>query len=428
MPTPMLIPPDRSRLRENIFSLFTLQFATLAAPLISVPYLVRVLEPGNYGRIAVAQAFVQYLVLLTEYGFNLSATRQVAASSNDAERLSELISSVFIVKSSLALVGFLLLICAVAYVPLFEQDWPLYLVTFLFVLGNLASLGWLYQGLERMRILTACQLVAQALGLVAVFVFVREPGDYRMAAAIQGATPIISGCAGFVVIRRYISFRLGWPGFDATRRFFSEGWHVFASTLAVSIYSNTTILVVGAVTNPSVAGHFAAAERLIRAVQALLTPISQAAYPHIARLSAVSTDASLLFIRKLLRIQGLLALTASVVLFALADPLVHLLFGRAFAPTVVLVQWMATVPFVVGISNVLGVQTMLNFGMQRSFSAILVVSGIVSLGFVVSLTMYLGAKGAAISVLVTETAVASAMGVVLYRRRVLRDLLRPGVS
>ena len=67
-----------SVLRKNILSLFVLQGANYILPLVTIPYLVRVLGPANFGRIAFAQAFIQYFVMLTDYGFNLSATRDIA--------------------------------------------------------------------------------------------------------------------------------------------------------------------------------------------------------------------------------------------------------------------------------------------------------------------------------------------------------------
>lgn len=427
-PQAMLIPSTASPLRNNVLSLFTLQVASLAAPLVSIPYLVRALEPANYGRIAVAQALVHYLVLLTDYGFNLSATRQVAASSHDPRLLSDLLSAVLLAKTMLLLVAFVLLTCVVAYVPLFERDWPLYLGTFMFALGSLVLPVWLLQGLERMRVLVGCQLAAQAASLCAIFALVHEPSDYRLAAMIQASAPVLAGCMCLLVIRCGTTLRLRWPGLAAARKVLVDGWHVFLSTMAVSMYTNTTMLVVSYFTNPTSAGHFAAADKLVKAVQGLLTPVSQAAYPHIARLSAISRDAALLVIARLLRLQGAATLAVAVLLFTGSAPLVNMLFGEAFAPAKELVRWMAFVPFVVGLSNVFGVQTMLNFDMKQSFSNILLVSGVVNLGLLVPLTFLLGTKGAAISVLTTETVVAIAMSFALYRRGLMAKMLRPAVS
>jgi polysaccharide transporter, PST family len=95
-----------ARLRGNIASLFVLHGANYVLPLITVPYLVRVLGPENFGRIAFVQAFIQYFVVLTDYGFNLSATRAVALVRDDPAKLSSLFSAVMIVKAALMTIGF----------------------------------------------------------------------------------------------------------------------------------------------------------------------------------------------------------------------------------------------------------------------------------------------------------------------------------
>lgn len=413
-----------SRLRENVLSLFTLQAATLAAPLISVPYLVRALGPENYGRIAVAQALIQYFVLLTDYGFNLSATRQVSAARSESAQISRLFSAVTIVKLGLLLAGFGVMSCIVSVFSLFEHDWPLYLAAYASVVGSVVFPVWLFQGLERMRAVATCQILAQALSLIAIFTLVQGADDYRLAALIQAATTLVAGLFALFSLGRTTQVRFMWPGWPFLRTVLADGWHVFLSTVALSLYTNTTTLVLGWLTNPLVVGYFAAADKLVRAVQGLLTPISQSAYPHVARLAAESSEEALAFIRKLLHVQGMATLFVSAVLLVLAGPLVDLVFGPLFAPAKPVLEFMSLLPFLIGVSNVFGVQTMLNFDMKQAFSRIMLASGLLNLALLFPLVTNLGASGAAVSLLITEICVTAAMAVALDRRGLMLKLLR----
>ncbi len=411
-----------SILRKNIVSLFILQGANYLLPLITVPYLVRVLGAENFGRIAFAQAFIQYFVVLTDYGFNLSATRAVALVRDDTERLSSLFSAVMIVKSTLMVLGFGVMLLIVKLVPVFDRDWSLYVVVYLLVVGNVLFPIWLFQGLERMRHITTLTLLARTLAVISIFAFVHQRGDYLLAAALQAGGMVIAGLLALAVIPRVVHLHLHWPGVAQLRQVMADGWHVFLSTAAISLYTSSNVFFLGLLTNPTTVGYFAAAEKLIKAVQGLITPVSQAVYPHIATLTSRSHEAALTFIGKLLRVQGGATLILSFLLFILAEPLVDLLLGSQFQASVELVKWMAALPFIIGLSNVFGIQTMLNFDLKHTFSHILVASGFINIALIIPLAHWLGAEGAAISVLLTEIIVTILMSVALMRRGLLHKM------
>ena len=152
-----------SALKRNMLSLFTLQGAAYLLPLIAIPYLVRVLGPTAYGRIAFAQAFVQYFVLLTDYGFNLSATRSIALTKGDRRALSRIFSSVIAAKLCLAAVGWCVLELACLFSPDLARHHALFVVCYLAVLGNALFPVWLFQGIERMGYITAFSIAARSV-------------------------------------------------------------------------------------------------------------------------------------------------------------------------------------------------------------------------------------------------------------------------
>lgn len=413
-----------SVLRTNITFLFVLQGANYLLPLITVPYLVRVLGPQNFGRIAFAQAFIQYFVVATDYGFNLSATRAVALVRDDPEQLSDLVSAVMIVKAALMCAGFGVLILLVQSIPLLHQDKSLYFLVYLTVIGNVLFPGWLFQGLQHMRHITVLTIVARILVVAAIFGLVHRQSDYRLAAALQAAGMLVAGVLSLAVLPRLVTLRPRWPGTSSLWQVTHDGWHVFLSTAAISLYTSSNVFFLGVLTNSTSVGYFAAADKLVRAAQGLITPVSQAVYPHIASLTTRSQEAALTFIRKLLRVQGAATFALSLALLALAAPLTHLLLGSRFHESIPLIQWMAALPFVIGLSNVFGIQTMLNFDMKQSFSRIVVVSGLINVALIIPLALWLGAQGAAISVLATEIIVTILMAYALARNGLMSQIIR----
>lgn len=415
-----------SQLRQNIIALFTLQAATYALPLVSLPYLTRVLGTENFGRMAFAMAVIQYFTILTDYGFNLSATQRVAIVKDNQAELSKLLGAVVALKLMLCMAGALGLAMLLYFVPAFTQDWWLYTLAYVAVLGHALFPVWLFQGMERMTAITACSITAQLLCLMGLFAWVQDADDYRVAAGLQAAAPLVAGFLAGVILWRARVLRMCWPGWSYLAQTLYEGWHVFISTAAISLYTTTNIVVLGLLTNPQAVAYFAVADKLIKAVHGLTSPLSQAVYPYIARLTAHSRDAALAFIGRLLRWQSLVTLALSCGLFIFASRIVGLLFGPGFEESAFVVQWMALLPFIVGLSNVFGVQTMLNFGMKRSFSRILLGSGMINLALLVPLASHYGSQGAAVSVLVTELIVVAMMGMSLFREGLLTTLLYRG--
>ncbi len=415
-----------NRLRQNITALFILKGANALLPLIMIPYLVRVLGPEKFGLIAFAQAFIQYFAILTDYGFNLSATRVVSMCRDDPNHVSALFAAVTVIKIGFLSAGVLVLVLILVFVPRFSQDWPLYAIVYCSVLGNVLFPVWLYQGMERMRPITIVTVLARVIVLIGVLVFVHGPSDYLKAAALQAVGPVLAGLFAMLLLGKIVRLRWRWPRASDLRATLVDGWHVFLSTAAISLYTSSNVFILGLLTNPVAVGYFSVAEKIVKAFQDALGPISQAVYPHIAGMGASSRAATLRFIRKLLRVQSLATFAVSALLFLLADPIVKVVFGNEYAPSVVLVRWMAWLPFVIGLSNVFGIQTMLNFGMKRSFTRIIVTLGLCNIAMIIPLTLWRGPEGTAMSILITEIGVTAAMAAVLSRNGIFRDMAAAG--
>src|SRR4030095_6302550 len=292
---------SKNQLRENIFSLFVLQGSNYLLPIITVPYLVRILGPEKFGLIAFAQAFKQYFILLTDYGFNLSATRNIALSRDDPQKVAEIFNSVMIIKLGFMLLSFLLISLIIQTIPKFKTDWQVYLVTFVTVIGNVLFPVWLFQGLERMKHITVLNITSKVLATIAIFIFIRSKEDYILSAFIQASGPLMSGLLGLGALLKMISFQWRLPTVEELKTTLVDGWHLFISIAAISLYTTSNMLVLGLVTNNATVGYFSAADKIIKAAQGLLSPISQAFFPYINAWPSRSKEIAVSFIKKSLK-------------------------------------------------------------------------------------------------------------------------------
>lgn len=406
---------EHKRLLGNFISLAVMQAANYLLPLLTLPYLVRVLGPDYFGLVSFATVTIAYLQILTDYGFNLSATRQISINRGNKERVNEIFSAVMLVKASLMIVSFVLLLILLFFVPKFRKDAIVYLFTFGTVIGQVLFPVWFFQGMERMKYITVLNIIAKFIFTVAIFVFVREKSDYYIVPILVSCGFVTSGCLSLVIIRHRFKVIFRVPAWSVVKKQLAEGSYVFISNIAMSLYTVSTTFILGLFTNNTIVGYYSAGEKVIKAFQGMLQPITQTIYPYIGATVVKSREKGIAFIRKITGYVAMMTLCLSLILFVFAGYFTRFLLGHQYDNSTVVIRILAALPFVVGLSNIFGIQTMLNFNRKRAFSRILVSACVINLILAVSLVPNYGYIGSAVSVLVVEIFVTITMFVYLQR-------------
>ena len=360
----------RHQVVKNALLLYGVQFSSYVFPLITLPYLSRVLNPDRFGLIAFAQSFVWYFVTLTEYGFNLTATRRIAVERDDPKAVTLIFNSVLAAKALLCGAGFVSMIAIMAAVPKLRQDWLLYIVCYLGVVGNLLFPLWLFQGLQKLEQVALRDFGAKLLALIAMFVFVHKESDYLIAAAIQAGALAMAGLIGLLAAPRLSSIRFAVPPWREVVARLREGAPVFLSMAAMSLYGSTNVFILGLVSNNTEVGHFSGAWRVIVALKMLVAPLVTTLYPHIARIAANSQADAVRFLRRYSVVLSAPFFAGGVALLASAPWLVPLLLGPKYRPSIALIQIMAFSPFLCSLGHCYSTYYMLAFGYDRQWTRI----------------------------------------------------------
>lgn len=407
----------RGRLGKNIVALSILQFMNYVVPIVTVPYLTRVLGPERFGLLAFAQAVIVYFDLITDYGFNLSATRTIATHRDDQEVLSRVFWSTVAAKVTLMLACGATLALLLQVVPMLRKDALLYEAAFLTVIGSALFPVWLFQGVEQMKFVTLSHSVARLLSIPALLLLVKQSGDYVLAAAVQGAVPIVAAIIIAPAVWKRIGIQPYLPSVSEALTLLRAGRHLFLSNTATCLYSSTTVLLLGVVAGNTQVGYYSAADKLIRAANSLVNPFTQALYPHLNSLRAVSEDAVLRLIRKSLFWIGLVTFLASAATFFLAPAAGRILLGSHFGPSVEVLRWMAPLLFIVGLQNVLGTQTMLVFGLDAQVSRIMLQCLLLNGFLTFILARSWGARGAVLATVASGLLMTVQMAMALRKAK-----------
>jgi PST family polysaccharide transporter len=367
----------------------TLQISTYVVPLVTLPLLTRVLSPEGYGQLSFALAVITYFINFTNYSFDLTATPRIALARHDRAERSRVFWGTFLAQIAITAVGFVVLLALTFIVPRFALDRTLLMVGFGMTLGAALTPTWYFQGVENLRSVSLMLFGARLLSVPAMFLLVRERSDVTLVMAVNAAVPLTSGVAIFI--------------------------YMFARR---EVYASTNTVLLGFVSGNVAAGYFAAGDKLIRAAISMLQPLKAAAYPRVSYLMHNAREDAMTFLRKLFVIQGLLVLSISLVIFFGAPLAVHILYGPTYAPTVGVLRWMAFIPFMAGMTDLFGIQTMLPLGMKTAFSRVLVSSGFLNVALLPLLAKFFAEQGAAAAVLIAESSVAAALAYILYSQGV----------
>jgi polysaccharide transporter, PST family len=409
------------RVVGNATSIMAVQAGSYILPLINIPYLLRVIGPEHYGLIAFSQAVMAYFVTLNDYGFNLSATRELAVHRDDPVLRSELYSTVMAIKCSLCVVSFLILCALVQFVPKFRGNGSIFFASFGIVVGTMMFPQWFFQGIEKMYWISVVNLTANLLFTFGIYFLVRHPSDYLIAAIVQAAGKVLAGILGLIILFSTEHVKLSVPTLVQIRHRLSDGWHLFMSTAAATLYTSSNAVVLGFVCGMTQVGYFSAAYKVFTAAVGITSPMCQAIYPHVCSLAHRSRELAVNYLRKAMIVIGGLSLLGGIVILMLAKIIVRIAMGSKYMASVPVLEFMSMIPFACVINNIYGTQGMLNFGMKPQYSRIIVLSAFFSNIILVPLCYWFQAPGAAAASLITETVVTIAMGMALHGRGI--DLL-----
>lgn len=397
----MAHPRERTIVMHNVAALSVLQFVTYLLPIIIIPYLFRVLGPEKFGLIAFAQAFVQYFIILTDYGFNISATKQISLCRKRHAHVCEAFSSVMIVKAALALVS-LLVFCSIVFsVPRFKSDWMVYVFSFGAVIGSALFPTWFFQGIEKMRYITVLNIAGGIFFAVAVFFFVRGPQDYLIVPVINSCVFLIPGLLGQYVVFRKFRVPLAFPGYTSLQQQLKAGWDIFISIAAINAYTTTRVFIIGLLTNNNITGFYSMAEKIANACQTFpLDAFSRALFPRLSAMFHKNKTKALTLMRQIQQITVVVSLVFLPVVFTLAGGIVKAVCGGDYPQTTVSLRLLLIAVFFVA-ANAFRVQFLLVCGRTRLYSRIHVIAATIALPALflsIYLFSYVGAAGVTVAV------------------------------
>ncbi len=398
---------DAAGLVKNFISLSVVQGLNYILPLITVPYITRVLGVANFGTVNIAAAIMTYFSIFTDYGFNLSATRDISINRDDKEKVSAIFSSVMVIKAALSLIGFIILSALVFGIEGLRSDYTIYLISYGIVFGNVLFPIWYFQGIEKMKYITYLNIVCRGIITILIFVLVKNKDQMDVYVGLNSLSSLAIGLIslGLVFLKFKVRFKM--PDMKNIRTQIVEGWYVFVSSVSIVVYTSSTTIILGFVVGKEAAGYYAGADKIRVAVQGLITPLFQTVYPYVNKLAKESAARVLSFIRKELVIFSAVGIVCSLIIVFKADFIVTMFIGDDYVNSIGVLKILAFAPLLVLIGNIVTVQGMLSLGLKKEYSRIYMITSTVGIVTMFLFIYFFGTLGAAYSVLLIEVLVVA---------------------
>lgn len=379
---------------SNLGYLSLLQIASYIFPLITVPYLARVIGTVGFGKVAFASAVITWFISIVTWGFDYTATRDVARDKDDIDKISETFSNVFWTRFFLTVICLAILILLIVLIPKFKANASVLLVTFLLVLGHVMFPEWLFQALERMRYITILNLLSKILFTIAVFLFVKEPSDYILQPFFLSLGYILSGIMSMYIILVRWGVKLRLPSLRLIFETLKNGLDVFVNNFVSNLYNNLSIVILGFYSGNIANGLFDAGQKFIDVAIRFLNILSRAFFPFLSR----RIDKHNLY--AILNIS--VGVFSSLLLFIFAPLLIKWFYTPDFIDAITVLRVLAISIVFLCMNNVYGVNYLILQGHEIIVRNISVVCSVAGLFLAFILIPKLSFVGAAITILISR--------------------------
>lgn len=268
---------------QNFSFLTIAQGANYILPLLVFPYLIRVIGFDKFGIIMFVLAIIQFIKIITDYGFTLIAARDIAQNKNNINKLNEIIINVIITKLVLLIISSLILLILLHF-NLLKYELILYLFGMLIILGEIFFPSWFFQGIEDMKYIAILQFISKLIFMTLILLLIKSSKDFIYVLLYQGIGSITISIYSIYLLKIKYSIKFIKPQFKAIIFYLKEGWHLFASSFFVKIYNTSNIIILGYIVSETLIGYYALAEKIILAVSSLITnPLNQSIYPSLSK-------------------------------------------------------------------------------------------------------------------------------------------------
>lgn len=375
----------------NFGYLSLLQIAGYVFPLITMPYLARVIGADGFGKIAFASAIVVWIQTISDWGFNLTATRDVAQNRNNKEKVSRIFSNVLWARCILTILSGLILLFVVLVVPYLRENADIIFVTFLLVPGYILFPEWFFQAIERMKYTTIFNLIIKLIFTISVFIFIHKREDYLIQPLLTTIGYLLCGIGALYLILKKWGYTLYKPELTEILETIRNSADVFINNLMPNLYNSFSVMLLGFFCGSTANGVYDGGNKFPTIFYNFQSVLSRAFYPFLSRRPDKHSFYAKLNIGS--------ALIGTVFLIAISPLVIKIMLGDEFEKSVIVMQILSFSVVFLAMSYTYGTNYLIINHKEKPLRNLTFVSSIVGMCVSIPLVYYFSYIGAAVTVL-----------------------------
>lgn len=391
-------------IKKNLAYNSLLSLSQLLYPIVTFPYVARVLEPEGMGTYNFVESVARYFILIAALGTPIYGVRQIAIYKGNVIEIGKTFREIFTVNIITTLSCCLLYLIVIPFLPGFELNIKLYYIGLFYILFNGITSEWYFIGREDFRFLFLRTVVVRVLMVISVFLFVQKPTDLGKYFLINTLSFVGLGVVNLIYIVREIKrpmlkFRKLKDSFKHLKPLF----FIFSSIFAVSVYILFDTILLRLFTNDENVGYYTAATKLNKVIVTFLAAISTVLLPKLSNaFKSKNIQLAENYVEKSLQLTLFICFPAVIFTFSLSEELILLFSGKAYLPAVSTMRILTPIILIIGLTNVFGLQILNSIGRDKEFLKAVLFGAFISLLFNFILIPKIGLNGAAISNLSAE--------------------------
>ena len=328
-------------------------------PLITFPYVCRVIEADGIGQINFFQSIISYISLFTCLGIPMYAIREIARDRSDVVQMNRTAMEILLLHSMLTLVGYAIVAILCLTVPQIQVNIPLFLILSLTIFFTAIGCEWFYQGIEDFKYITIRGLIIKTVSVVLLFIFVKSKTDLLYYGCYTVFGVLGGNIFNFFRLRKYIHRENIIFSELHIKRHIKPVLKVFSFSVVTSIYLQLNTVLLGFLKNALAVGYFAAATKVMQMLLTMSACLGSVMMPRASHLIAENKEDEFnRLIQKSYDFTLAIALPMTIGLIFCAPSLITALCGVKFEHSILPSQIIAPIILMVAISNVFGIQVL----------------------------------------------------------------------